>query len=99
MKSYSIKYISFIWIALVMVAAGCRLVRSIGKNPEGAELTRVSSQPNYKNGEFQNRADERTDSVRAKGSNNFFSKFNRHSTVKPLIAIALGKNRFEILAR
>ena len=34
MKSYSIKYISFIWIALVMVAAGCRLVRSIGKNPE-----------------------------------------------------------------
>ncbi|MBD1362917.1 MBL fold metallo-hydrolase [Mucilaginibacter sp. ZT4R22] len=83
MKSNRINYISLVSIVLVMVAAGCSLVRSIGKNPDGAELTRVASQPNYKNGQFQNREDERTDSVKARGSNNFFSKFNRPSTVKP----------------
>jgi L-ascorbate metabolism protein UlaG (beta-lactamase superfamily) len=33
---------------------GCGEVKSLGKNPEGEELARLDTLPNYKNGSFQN---------------------------------------------
>jgi L-ascorbate metabolism protein UlaG (beta-lactamase superfamily) len=41
---------------LLSVVAGCGLIRSQGKNPEGEELTQLQKLPNYKNGRFQNLA-------------------------------------------
>jgi L-ascorbate metabolism protein UlaG (beta-lactamase superfamily) len=39
---------------LLAVIAGCGVIKSLGKNPEGETLTRLDTLPNYKNGEFQN---------------------------------------------
>lgn len=47
---------------LLTVAAGCGMVKSLGKNPEGEELARLEALPNYKNGSFENSA-ERADST------------------------------------
>ncbi|WP_374951653.1 MBL fold metallo-hydrolase [Mucilaginibacter sp.] len=48
--------------ALSIVVAGCGLVRSVGKNPEGEELSQLDTLANYKNGGFENLA-ERADST------------------------------------
>ncbi len=47
---------------LLMTIAGCGLVKSLGKDPEGEALARLDTLPNYKNGSFQNLA-ERPDST------------------------------------
>jgi hypothetical protein len=47
---------------LLTAAAGCGLVKSVGKNPEGEELARLDTLSNYKNGSFENLA-ERADST------------------------------------
>ena len=47
---------------LLAVAAGCGMVKSLGKNPDGEELARLKALPNYKNGSFENLA-ERADST------------------------------------
>ena len=38
----------------VFLAAGCHLLKVTGKVPSGAELAKIKSLPNYRNGEFQN---------------------------------------------
>lgn len=45
-------------ILLLMAIAGCRLVKSVGKNPDGAELAKLEKLPNYKNGSFVNLAEQ-----------------------------------------
>ncbi|MBB5396122.1 MBL fold metallo-hydrolase [Mucilaginibacter sp. AK015] len=47
---------------LLTVAAGCGIVRSVGKDPDGEDLARLDTLPNYKNGVFENLA-ELTDST------------------------------------
>jgi L-ascorbate metabolism protein UlaG (beta-lactamase superfamily) len=48
-------------VALLLAAiAGCGEVKSLGEDPKGAELTRLETLPNYKNGSFENLA-ERSD--------------------------------------
>lgn len=39
---------------LITVFAGCGLIRSVGRNPEGAALAGLDTLPNYKSGAFQN---------------------------------------------
>jgi L-ascorbate metabolism protein UlaG (beta-lactamase superfamily) len=59
------------WLGMVMaallltaIAAGCGLVKSLGKNPEGQELARLEALPNYRNGGFQNLAERPDTTVR-----------------------------------
>lgn len=33
---------------------GCNAIKAVGKNPAGEELKKIQTQPNYKNGQFQN---------------------------------------------
>jgi L-ascorbate metabolism protein UlaG (beta-lactamase superfamily) len=47
---------------LLMAIAGCGMIKSMGKNPQGEELARLDTLPNYKNGAFENLA-ERADST------------------------------------
>ena len=47
---------------LLVAAAGCGLVKSVGKKPKGEELVKLDTLPNYKNGSFVNLA-ERADSA------------------------------------
>jgi L-ascorbate metabolism protein UlaG (beta-lactamase superfamily) len=49
-------------LLLTVIGAGCGPVKSLGKNPEGEELTRLEALPNYRNGRFQNLA-KRSDSI------------------------------------
>jgi L-ascorbate metabolism protein UlaG (beta-lactamase superfamily) len=43
-----------IGITLLLAMMGCGLKRSLGHNPDGDELAKIKSLPNYKNGGFQN---------------------------------------------
>ena len=47
---------------LLLAIAGCGVIKSVGKNPEGEALSRLEALPNYKNGSFENLA-ERSDST------------------------------------
>jgi len=69
--------------ALLLTAmAGCGLVKSLGKNPEGEELARLEALPNYKNGGFQNLA-KRPDST-INHQNPLLSMFrNRRGPIRP----------------
>ncbi|WDF77110.1 MBL fold metallo-hydrolase [Mucilaginibacter sp. KACC 22773] len=98
MTTKRIKYFASLLLLTLVAGAGCRLVKSIGKNPDGDLLTRLEALPNYKNGQFQNLANERTDSVNAKRNNNFFSKFNRPSTVKPSLSLPWVKTDLKALS-
>jgi len=65
---------------LMMAMVGCGLVRSMGKNPAGEELSRLDTLPNYKNGSFENLA-ERADS--ANKHNRWLFLHRRPKTVRP----------------
>ena len=48
-----------IGIVVLLLAAiiGCGEIRSFGRNPNGEELARIDTFPNYKNGAFENLAE------------------------------------------
>ncbi|MGN6397114.1 MAG: MBL fold metallo-hydrolase [Mucilaginibacter sp.] len=57
------RYVGFGMAALLLAATfGCGVVKSVGKNPKGDELSRLDTLPNFKNGAFENLA-ERSDST------------------------------------
>ncbi|WP_094571627.1 MBL fold metallo-hydrolase [Mucilaginibacter xinganensis] len=66
---------------LLTVAAGCGMVKSLGKNPEGGELARLEVLPNYKNGSFENLA-ERADSTIKRSWLQFMLQ-SRPESIKP----------------
>lgn len=45
-----------VWIVglLLTAVAGCGMVKSLGRDPEGEELSQLDTMPNYKNGSFHN---------------------------------------------
>ena len=49
---------------LLIAATGCSLVRSMGKNPQGEALVRLEGLPNYKNGGFENLAEQSDSTVK-----------------------------------
>jgi len=49
---------------LIVAVAGCSLVKSFGKNPQGEELAQLESLPNYKNGGFENLAEQADSTVK-----------------------------------
>ncbi|MEO6523254.1 MAG: MBL fold metallo-hydrolase [Mucilaginibacter sp.] len=66
---------------LLMAIAGCGLVRSLGKDPNGEELVRLEALPNYKNGGFENLA-ERSDST-VKPNRFLFMLHSHPETIRP----------------
>ena len=45
-------------LMLMTAIAGCSVVKSLGKNPDGQELAKLDSLPNFKNGSFVNLAEQ-----------------------------------------
>jgi L-ascorbate metabolism protein UlaG (beta-lactamase superfamily) len=41
-------------LLLILLLTSCQAVTSLGENPEGEELKKIETLPNYKNGQFQN---------------------------------------------
>jgi L-ascorbate metabolism protein UlaG (beta-lactamase superfamily) len=70
-------------ILLLTAATGCGIVKSLGRNPRGAALTRIQALPNYKNGAFQNIDSADNGENKVKGGNAFKTFFNRPETVTP----------------
>jgi L-ascorbate metabolism protein UlaG (beta-lactamase superfamily) len=85
MKTPPFKYLVVPLLVTLLLAgvAGCGLVRSLGKKPDGDALVRMEALPNYKNGEFQN-LNATGDSNKVKRSNRLLAMFSRPQNIKPL---------------
>jgi len=75
-----IKYCLGIGVLLLIAMVGCALVRSVGKNPDGAELARLQKLPDYKNGHFVNLAEETNSSHK---HNRWLFLHRRTKTIRP----------------
>jgi L-ascorbate metabolism protein UlaG (beta-lactamase superfamily) len=89
-----------IWIGiaalLLAVAAGCGVVKSLGKDPAGDDLARLDTLPNYKNGGFENLA-ERSDTT-VKRNKLLLLLHNRSKTLRPSRALPWVKTNLKTLA-
>lgn len=80
---------------LLMAIAGCGLVKSVGKNPEGEELARLDTLPNFKNGGFENLA-ERSDST-VKRNKFLLLLHNRSKITRPSLGLPWVKTDLKTL--
>lgn len=81
---------------LLMALAGCGLVKSLGKDPEGEELARLDTLPNYKNGSFQNLTIRPDSTIK---HNRLLHMFNGHvGPVRPSSALPWVKTDLKTLA-
>lgn len=78
---------------LLTAVSGCGVVKSVGKNPKGEELTRLEALPNYKNGAFENLAERADSTVK---HNLMFRK--RPETIRPSEALPWVKTDLKTLA-
>lgn len=78
---------------LLTVLIGCGMVRSVGKKPQGEELTRLEVLPNYKDGAFENLAERADTTVK---HNLLFH--HRPKTVRPSHALPWVKTDLNALA-
>jgi len=83
-------------VLLLIEAVGCGMVKSLGKDPEGEELARLDTVPNYKNGSFENLA-ERSDST-VKRSRLRMMLHRRPETIRPSHALPWVKTDLKTLA-
>ena len=82
-------------VALLLTAiAGCGVVKSMGKDPKGDELTKLEALPNYKNGAFENLA-ERSDSTI---KNKWLFLRSRPETIRPSHALPWVETDLKTLA-
>ena len=81
---------------LLMAIAGCGLVKSVGKDPEGEALSRLDTLPNYKNGSFENLA-ERSDSTIKRNKLMLFLH-NRSKVTRPSLGLPWFKTNLKTLA-
>jgi L-ascorbate metabolism protein UlaG (beta-lactamase superfamily) len=84
--------IAILWLTAI---AGCGIVRSLGKDPEGEELAQLDTLPNYKNGAFENLA-ERADS--ANKHNRWLFLRSHPETIRPSRALPWVKTDLKALA-
>ena len=92
------KYFNFFFIALLCLLTACKLVPSLGKNPEGEALTRVEQQPNYKDGAFKNLPyPDDTVQTRIKGSNMLKLFYGKPDSVTPPRQLPWVKTDLKIL--
>ncbi|RFZ90705.1 MBL fold metallo-hydrolase [Mucilaginibacter conchicola] len=68
------------FLMVLMGLAGCRLFKSVGRNPDGDALAKLQALPNYKNGSFENLA-EQADTTRKRSF--LFLRTHKPKTVRP----------------
>jgi L-ascorbate metabolism protein UlaG (beta-lactamase superfamily) len=77
----------FVLLLLVTtLTVSCRLVKSLGKYPDGDQLARIQQEPNYKNNEFQN-LDAESDTTKVEGFSALKAMFNRPESVRPFYPV------------
>jgi L-ascorbate metabolism protein UlaG (beta-lactamase superfamily) len=81
---------------LLATAAGCGVVKSLGKDPAGDDLARLDTLPNYKNGGFENLA-ERSDTT-VKRNKLLLLLHNRSKTLRPSRTLPWVKTNLKTLA-
>ncbi|MET3980051.1 L-ascorbate metabolism protein UlaG (beta-lactamase superfamily) [Mucilaginibacter sp. UYP25] len=86
----------FTFVLLLMVNAGCGLVKSVGKNPQGESLAGLDTLPNFKNGAFENIA-ELSDST-VKRNKLLLLFHNRSKITRPSHALPWVKTDLKALA-
>ena len=69
-------------LILISLTAGCGLIRSLGKKPDGEALKKLQSLPNYKNGRFQNLYSS-DDTAKINVKQALKAQFSRPETIKP----------------
>lgn len=86
------------WLAALLLTfiAGCGLVKSVGRNPEGESLARLDTLPNYKNGGFENLA-ELSDST-VKRNKLLLLFHNSSKTTRPSVPLPWVKTDLKTLA-
>jgi len=65
---------------LLIVIIGCGLIKSVGRNPRGEALARLDTLPNYKNGSFENSAEQANSANR---HNRWLFLRRRPKTIRP----------------
>jgi L-ascorbate metabolism protein UlaG (beta-lactamase superfamily) len=83
-------------VLLLIAVAGCSVVKSLGKNPEGEELTHLEALPNYKNGGFENLAEQSDSTV--KRNRLLLMLHNRSITTSPSRGLPWVKTDLKTLA-
>ncbi|MES2807636.1 MAG: MBL fold metallo-hydrolase, partial [Bacteroidota bacterium] len=82
---------TFIWGSVLFIlatGAGCGLTRPLGQNPQGADLERLQSLPNYKNGHFQNQVARQPSPItRRRGPRWLFMIRSKPDNVKPSLKL------------
>jgi L-ascorbate metabolism protein UlaG (beta-lactamase superfamily) len=90
---------SYLWTLVaglfLMAIVSCGLIKSVGRNPRGEELARLDTLPNYKNGSFENLA-EQADS--ANKHNRWLFLHKRPKTVRPSHALPWIKTDLKTLS-
>lgn len=79
-----IKNCLWVGVTALLLIAGCGLVKQLGRNPRGEELARLDTLPNYKNGSFENLAEN---SNSANKHNRWLFLHKRPKTVRPSHAL------------
>src|ERR1700755_600257 len=79
---------------LAVIIAGCGIIRSMGENPRGEELTRLDSLSNYKNGAFENSAELSDKTVKQ----HFLFLHHRPKTIRPTKPLPWVKTDLKALA-
>lgn len=78
------KYFNLIIATALCLLTACKLLPSLGRNPDGEALTRVQQQRNYKNGKFENLPyPDDTVQTRIKGGNMMKLFFGKPDSVVP----------------
>ncbi|QXV65032.1 MBL fold metallo-hydrolase [Mucilaginibacter sp. 21P] len=70
----------YFFVSLLIAITGCRLFKSVGRNPNKAAVTKLEEQPNYKNGSFENLA-EQADTTKKRSL--LFLRTHKPKTVRP----------------
>src|ERR1700748_3763005 len=86
-----------IGLAALLLAAmvGCGLVKQLGENPGGEELSRLDTLPNYKHGSFQNLTENLDSGVK---HNSFLFLHHRPKTIRPSHELPWVKTDLKTLA-
>lgn len=80
---------------MLMACAGCRLFKSVGRDPYGDDLTRMQALPNYKNGAFENLAEQSDTTVKRSF---LFLRTHKPKTVRPSKPLPWVKTDLKALA-
>ena len=82
--------------ALLLTAiVSCGIIKSMGKDPQGAELARIQALPNYKNGQFENPTEHPDPGV---VQNHWLFLHKRPKTIKPFKPLPWVKTDLNSLA-